>query len=108
MAPRLGRLFGFRPEEAPMGDIGLQGSQQNGWVGRTREGVTDLGVRDVEGGDGLHAQLRGVLGCKILRVIGAIEVVTGDGALAARHVAPYYEVRAACPSATPSLRSHRA
>lgn len=65
---------------------------------KSRKGVSHLGVGDVEGGDGLHAKLWGVLRGKVLRVVGAIEVIPCDAALAARHVAPYDEVRAAWPN----------
>mmetsp|Transcript_16062 Transcript_16062/g.39988 ORF Transcript_16062/g.39988 Transcript_16062/m.39988 type:complete len:408 (+) Transcript_16062:224-1447(+) len=54
-----------------------------------------LGVRDVEGGHGLHAQLSGVLVGHALRVVRAVEILASERGLGARHVAADDEVRAA-------------
>ena len=56
----------------------------------------DLSICDVEGGHRLHVDLGGMLGGMLLGIIGAIEVLASDGALAASHVTPNDEVRAAC------------
>ena len=58
--------------------------------------MTNLSVRDVEGGYSLHVQLLCMLCSCILSIIGSIEVLATHAALGARHVTPNDEVRAAC------------
>ena len=54
-----------------------------------------FGVDQVEGGHGLDTEGLGVLDGELLCVIGAVEVVSRERALAASHVSPDDEVRAA-------------
>lgn len=49
-------------------------------------------VDEVEGGDGSHVKLLGDLASELLSVVGAVVVLTGDGALGASHVAADNEV----------------
>ena len=53
-----------------------------------------VGVHDVEGGNGLHAELGGVRLGEVLGVVGAVEVLAVDGGLGPRHVAADDEVGA--------------
>ena len=53
-----------------------------------------LGVSDVEGGHGLHVELRRVRVGRVLCVVCAVQVLACHAALAPRHVAPDDEVRA--------------
>ena len=55
-----------------------------------------LRVGDVQGRDSLHVELHGVLLSNLLSLIGSIEVLTSDAALASGHVPPDDEVSAAC------------
>ena len=54
-----------------------------------------LSVGDVKGRNSLHAQLWCIGGGGVLGVIGPVEVITGDSALASGHVASNDEVCAA-------------
>jgi hypothetical protein len=51
-----------------------------------------LGVDEVEGRHGDHAELRAVLLGEVLGVVGAVEVLAGDAALGASHVTADDEV----------------
>ena len=54
-----------------------------------------LGVHEVQGGHGFHAQFGGVVAGEILGLVGAVEVVAAEARLTAGHVAANDEVGAA-------------
>jgi hypothetical protein len=53
-----------------------------------------LSVGDVEGRNGLHAKLGRIGSGGVLGIVGPVEVLSRNGALAARHVTPDDEVGA--------------